>query len=78
LEADEQPTCAFEQWQIRKVTEDLREATARAAKSWDGWSRKYMKNPKKAADEESLDSDDSEEEEDWKPELPRRPPVLYK
>jgi len=36
-----------------------------------------MKNPKMAADEESEDSDDSEEE-DWKPELPRRPPVLYK
>lgn len=69
--------CDPEQWQIRKVTEDLRQATGRAAKSWDSWSRKYMKNPKKAAAEEDLDSDDSEEE-DLKPELPKRPPVQYR
>lgn len=38
-----------------------------------------MKNPKKAAEEEDLDnSSDSEEEEDWKPELPKRPPVQYR
>lgn len=68
-----------EQWQIRKVTDDLREATNRAAKSWDSWSRKYMKNPKKATDEvEDLESDDSEEEEELKPALPRRPPVQYR
>lgn len=37
-----------------------------------------MKNPKKATDEvEDLDSDDSEDEE-LKPELPRRPPVQYR
>ncbi|KAG8169305.1 hypothetical protein KVR01_000050 [Diaporthe batatas] len=69
-------------WQIRKVTEDLREATNRAAKSWDGWARKYMKNPRKASEEEEedrvVDGNDSSDEEDWKPELPKRPPVLYK
>ncbi|KAK7709291.1 hypothetical protein SLS64_006203 [Diaporthe eres] len=65
-------------WQIRKVTEDLREATSRAAKSWDGWSKKYMKNPKKAAEEEDLDNSSDSEEEDWKPELPKRPPVQYR
>ncbi|KKY32467.1 putative secreted [Diaporthe ampelina] len=64
-------------WQIRKVTEDLREATNRAAKSWDSWCKKYTKNPKKATDEKNLDSDDSEEEE-WKPDLPKRPPVQYR
>lgn len=38
-----------------------------------------MKNPKKATDEvEDLDSDDSEEEEELKPALPRRPPVQYR
>lgn len=40
-----------------------------------------MKNPKKATEEEDreVDGDDSsEEEEDWKPELPKRPPVIYK
>lgn len=67
-----------EQWQIRKVTEDLREATSRAAKSWDSWSKKYMKNPKKAAEEEDLDNSSDSEEEDWKPELPKRPPVQYR
>lgn len=70
-------------WQIRKVTEDLREATTRAAKSWDSWARKCMKNPNKARDKEqgNLETDDSGsegEDEDWKPELPRRPPVVYK
>ncbi|KAI7778096.1 hypothetical protein LA080_002596 [Diaporthe eres] len=65
-------------WQIRKVTEDLREATSRAAKSWDGWSKKYMKDPKKAAEEEDLDNSSDSEEEDWKPELPKRPPVQYR
>lgn len=70
--------CPPKQWQIRKVTEDLREATSRAAKSWDGWSKKYMKNPKKATEEENRDDDDSSsDEEDLKPELPRRPPVQY-
>ncbi|KAL1865022.1 hypothetical protein Daus18300_007369 [Diaporthe australafricana] len=65
-------------WQIRKVTEDLRAATNRAAKSWDSWSKKYTKNPRKALDEENEDSEDSEEEDDWKPDLPKRPPVQYR
>ncbi|KAJ0107053.1 hypothetical protein J7T55_006931 [Diaporthe amygdali] len=65
-------------WQIRKVTEDLRAATGRAAKSWDSWAKKYMKNPKRALDEENEDSDDSEDEEELKPELPKRPPVHYR
>lgn len=39
-----------------------------------------MKNPKKATEEEDreVDGEDSSDEEDWKPELPKRPPVIYK
>lgn len=37
-----------------------------------------MKNPKRATEEEDLDSDDSSDEEELKPELPRRPPVQYR
>ncbi|KAI3392666.1 hypothetical protein diail_5306 [Diaporthe ilicicola] len=64
-------------WQIRKVTEDLRAATEKASKSWNGYCKKYLKKGGRTLDEENEASDDSEEEEDWKPELPPRPPVRY-
>lgn len=37
-----------------------------------------MKDPQKAAEEEDLDNSSDSEEEDWKPELPKRPPVQYR
>lgn len=60
---DEAARAADAAWQVRKASEDLAVAAAKAAKRWDKWCRRYVEDPARALGEEGRGKELYEEED---------------